>query len=382
MKTGGATPLNTAGKSFTLVEMLVVISIIAILAALLLPEIGMVKDRAKAVTCAHNEKRMGEAFTGYLNDNQGFYPYVLPSCVNDTNNHTIGGCALGNVGGNGIIGGAYCTASPSWNVSLAPYYGYSSCAFIQNIGDNFCNNGAYGSSLCPAPYSGWCSGPTYDAIAGYAPFMQCPSNPWQIPTLGMGLATVNSWPQCGDSSWRIFATTYAMNGDGFPVDWNAGGGNCANPAGFNKCMNMADINHPSSLALIGEMPWDVWAAGSPANNFGLAYLPGGNDAPWMTADRVSTNTGPQNKAHTWTNVTRFACCNGYMAAWHHNNMNTLFPDGHVEQISQSTLTNYSVQYQTPGTAMNSPGWLFFNDGKAQSWYAGQFPGYNFPQRKD
>jgi len=38
-------------ESFTLVELLVVISIISVLAALLMPALGSAKDRSKAVVC-------------------------------------------------------------------------------------------------------------------------------------------------------------------------------------------------------------------------------------------------------------------------------------------------------------------------------------------
>ncbi|MEI8063959.1 MAG: prepilin-type N-terminal cleavage/methylation domain-containing protein, partial [Verrucomicrobiota bacterium] len=88
MKALLANLLGAIGKSFTLVELLVVVAIIGVLAALLLPAVGTAKDRAKAVVCAHNEKRMGEAFNSYLNDNQGFYPYIYPTCANTTNNNT------------------------------------------------------------------------------------------------------------------------------------------------------------------------------------------------------------------------------------------------------------------------------------------------------
>ena len=94
----------------------------------------------------------------------------------------------------------------------------------------------------------------------------------------------------------------------------------------------------------------------------------------MSASRV----GGANPAagYIWTNITKFAYCNGYMAAWHRNSMNTLFTDGHVEQISYSTLTNYSDQWMNTNTT--SAGGIFFNDGKPLNWYANQFPGYNMP----
>jgi prepilin-type N-terminal cleavage/methylation domain-containing protein/prepilin-type processing-associated H-X9-DG protein len=58
-------------NGFTLVELLVVISIIAILLAVLIPVLGMVRGQAKKVICTSNLKQLGIAFDMYLREYNG-----------------------------------------------------------------------------------------------------------------------------------------------------------------------------------------------------------------------------------------------------------------------------------------------------------------------
>lgn len=58
-------------KGFTLIELLVVISIIALLLAILMPALGKVKEKAKAVVCASQLKQFGMAWYMYAEDNNG-----------------------------------------------------------------------------------------------------------------------------------------------------------------------------------------------------------------------------------------------------------------------------------------------------------------------
>lgn len=62
-------------KAFTLVELLIVIAIIAILAAMLLPALSKAKDKASRTICVNNQKQMALAMTMYSQDNREYMAY-------------------------------------------------------------------------------------------------------------------------------------------------------------------------------------------------------------------------------------------------------------------------------------------------------------------
>ncbi len=59
-------------KKFTLIELLIVIAIIAILAAMLLPALGRAREMAQKSSCASNLKQVGLAFNMYSISNDGW----------------------------------------------------------------------------------------------------------------------------------------------------------------------------------------------------------------------------------------------------------------------------------------------------------------------
>ena len=90
-------------QAFTLIELIVVISIIALLVGLLLPALGMARSSARRLQCMTLMVNIGQAMTMYTGDNDEWYP---PS----THSFSV------------------ATPVAAWDVQLAPYLGFTELA--------------------------------------------------------------------------------------------------------------------------------------------------------------------------------------------------------------------------------------------------------------
>ena len=61
-------------KKFTLLELLVTISIIAILAGILMPALNAARGKAHGIACISNLRQIGNAYNLYTNDNEEYWP--------------------------------------------------------------------------------------------------------------------------------------------------------------------------------------------------------------------------------------------------------------------------------------------------------------------
>lgn len=64
----------TSRRAFSLIELLVVVSIIAVLVALLLPSLKSARDAGRLVQCANNQRQLAFADLNYANENAGWFP--------------------------------------------------------------------------------------------------------------------------------------------------------------------------------------------------------------------------------------------------------------------------------------------------------------------
>ena len=97
-------------KGFTLIELMIVIAIIAILAAILVPNFLRARAQGQFTQCQSNCKNIGTALEMYSTDNAGHYPTgagtmtlltpnylkIIPTCASNGSN-TYSGAYSGNL---------------------------------------------------------------------------------------------------------------------------------------------------------------------------------------------------------------------------------------------------------------------------------------------
>ena len=103
--------------AFTIVEMLLVIAIIGLLAALLAPVLGSMFGRTAALQCQTNLRTIGSAYRQYLFENNGTFPPLRSATRPEPLVKEIAelhGLKLSN---NAMAGGMH------WSIVLYPYIG-------------------------------------------------------------------------------------------------------------------------------------------------------------------------------------------------------------------------------------------------------------------
>ncbi|MGD1042088.1 MAG: type II secretion system protein [Sedimentisphaerales bacterium] len=71
-------------RAFTIVELLVVISVVAVLMAILMPALAGARQRGQAVVCLSNLRQLAIASQLYVNSNDGFYPIAYMNKLTDS----------------------------------------------------------------------------------------------------------------------------------------------------------------------------------------------------------------------------------------------------------------------------------------------------------
>lgn len=182
--------------AFTLVELLVVISIVAILISILLPALGKAREAARVITCLSNQRQLGLLFHIYVQENR--------------ENRFPG--AEGRVWPGGTIDNF-----PWWHANLARYIGHPDAGTGSNPG-RWLPEPKPGVFWCPEVIANGWHGTANRYILGY-------SYPYDTALDASGNARRN--PMLG--------------------------GNTNNPASSGGPTRQDDIKNPSQVMLLTEL---------------------------------------------------------------------------------------------------------------------------------
>lgn len=266
--------------SFTLVELLIVMAIIGILAAMLIPTLKSAKDTAKTVQCLGNLKQM---YLGLMPYSENYDDVVCPAYIQVFRNNwpNVGDDHFGNV--------TKPTGDEGW-LTFDEIY-------MNEIGK---------------PTTGWGEGGTPRAV-------QCPKGPWFLK-IELNIWVPESINNLKAGHYAINAKTGSPNGP--PEEYVGSSWVCSSSPGWNSSTGNYDL--PSVNDKYGEKRRSQWMnpAGTifiaeSARNYGWSNAwNSGQGAPVM---------GYLVSGYAWGNLDT-------EAQWqrkHFGKMSTLFSDGHV-----------------------------------------------------
>ncbi|WP_238991349.1 prepilin-type N-terminal cleavage/methylation domain-containing protein [Rariglobus hedericola] len=194
-------------RAFTLVELLTVIAIVGILAAILIPVVGNVRKSARTANCVRNLSSTGVAFQLYAADNKGLYP------------------ALRFKNSNAGVAGTNPTED-NWQGELSPYQSRT----VKDFSQLKAGSDAY--AFCPEFVSTyqddakWKSTITTTGGYGMSPNLGTGGNPWDIRFKATQIARPARTILAGDSgsyhlnvvgSWKADTSQLGGYTSGDPV---------------------------------------------------------------------------------------------------------------------------------------------------------------------
>jgi prepilin-type N-terminal cleavage/methylation domain-containing protein/prepilin-type processing-associated H-X9-DG protein len=197
MKQTHRTKHHPSGNGFTLIEILVVIAIIAILAAILFPVFARARENARRSSCQSNLKQLGLAFLQYTQDYDEKYPQW---CV------ALTGYTESRIGGWANVLQPYlkstqvlqCPSEPTGPADYTAVYGFSDYWYNSNLSG--ISEAAIGQvALTVLSGDGMSASAAYNFSGSSTGFFGCSLNSWT------GLATNSGTPgRAADTNYGAF----------------------------------------------------------------------------------------------------------------------------------------------------------------------------------
>jgi prepilin-type N-terminal cleavage/methylation domain-containing protein/prepilin-type processing-associated H-X9-DG protein len=304
---GRETP-SPKSTGFTLVELLVVITIIGILIALLLPAVQAAREAARRMQCSNNLKQMLIGAHLYHDARKSFPPGQ--------------GLALHNNAANRKSGDGW-----AWSALILPFMEQT------NIGSMINYDWYYAANITP----------NRNLVSKFLPFYMCPSvpDPFKLFYCGGELANVTRKEVAPNHYGGV--VTHADPNDG--TGWNG----CAYTTAGSGCLfiqsgvRIADITDGTSNTLFAaeRIPFpdnDPWRT---IGNCPAATCDFGNN--WAGLSRVTTYYGINNPSAIGYRESSVQSC-------HPSGSNVAFADGHATFLSQQIplATLWALTTRGPG----------------------------------
>lgn len=308
--------------AFTLIEMLVVIAIIAILAAILFPVFAQARAKARQASCLSNCKQIGLATMMYVEDyDELFYPHRFNSGT-DSNPFL-------QLGGNNYISGA-ARNKTFWISLLQPY--------VKN----------YQLFECPSNASPWVEWNTDGA--------QCGDSPNNVPVGcgGAGYGGQNSYGH--NDAWMSPAGAYSSNNGAAPYS-----------------VALAAVPRVSSTILLVDATY--YGAAPDVNNetgkLNITTCADGSIAAGYCLDRDFLNNQGGQYIYYWKNIgnARWSWTGGEAGLYatgagthlalqdgparHNGQVNVQWVDGHVKSLPYDNVISNVCNWTTDQNGSHS-----------------------------